>query len=160
MTNGTYEFTVGIAPMPQVDIDNPKVISQGHNITIFKNDNPQEVIATWLFAKYLTTDINFQANMSMLHGGAPVIKSVIEDPRYADFLAMADTRYISSYAIKVALAQEGAYFVSPVFNGSSVAREQVGLLLQRCFTINEGDIDAQIKKAFEDCVSECKNQTE
>ena len=159
MTNGKYEFTVGITSMPQVDPANPKVISQGPSITIFKKDNPQEVLATWLFAKYLTTNIDFQARVSMNNGYAPVIKSVTENPVYSDFLASASTENIQAYAVKVALEQENAYYASPAFNGSSVAREQVGLLLQKCFVISGGDVDAQIKKAFKDCIDECKYQS-
>ena len=162
MTNGKYEFTVGIAPMPQVDVNNPKVISQGPSITIFKKDNPQEVLATWLFAKYLATDVTFQARVSMNNGYAPVIKSVSENPVYAEFLASASTENIQAYAVKVALEQENAYYASPAFNGSSVAREQVGLLIQKCFTLEAtpDTLDALIKAAFEDAVSQCEYEAE
>ena len=160
-TNGVYEFEVGIAPIPQVNPDAPKVISQGPSVTIFKKDNPQEVLASWLFAKYLATDVTFQARVSMNNGYAPVIKSVAENPVYAEFLASASTEKIQAYAVKVALEQEKAYYASPAFNGSSAAREQVGLLIQKCFTMDAGaDVDAAIKKAFEDCISECKYQSE
>ena len=158
--NGVYEFEVGIVSIPQVNPDAPKVISQGPSVTIFKKDNPQEVIATWLFAKFLTTNVDFQARMSMTNGYAPVIKSVTENEIYANFLASASTEKIQAYAVKVALDQEKAYYVSPAFNGSSVARDQVGLLLQECFTMKAGaDLDAAIKAAFEACIAECKYQS-
>ena len=160
MTNGVYEFEVGITSIPQVNPEQPKVISQGPSVCIFKKDNPQEVLATWLFAKYLTTSVEFQARMSMSNGYAPVIKSVSENPVYADFLSKADTANIQAYAVKVALEQEKAYYSSPAFNGSSIAREQVGLLLQKCFTADAaGDVDAMIKKVFEEKVAECKYQS-
>ena len=159
MTNGKFEFEVGITSIPQVDANNPKVISQGPSICMFKQDNPQEVLATWLFAKFLTTNVEFQASMSMSNGYAPVIKSVKDNPIYAEFLASASTERIQAYAVKVALDQENAYYVSPAFNGSSVARDQVGLLLQKCFTESASDVDAMIKKAFEDCIKECKYQS-
>ena len=111
-------------------------------------------------AKFLTTNVEFQARMSMNNGYAPVIKSVTENEIYADFLASASTANIQAYAVKVALAQEKAYYSSPAFNGSSVAREQVGLLIQKCLSGDAGgDVDAMIKKAFEDCVAECKYQS-
>ena len=158
--NGVYEFEVGIVSIPQVNPDAPKVISQGPSVTIFKKDNPQEVLATWLFAKFLTTNVDFQARMSMTNGYAPVIKSVTENEIYANFLASASTEKIQAYAVKVALEQEKAYYVSPAFNGSSVARDQVGLLLQECFTMKAGaDLDAAIKAAFEACIAECKYQS-
>ena len=158
-TNGVYEFEVGITSVPQVNPEQPKVISQGPSVTIFKKDNPQEVIATWLFAKFLTTNVEFQARMSMTNGYAPVIKSVTENDIYAGFLASASTENIQAYAVKVALEQENAYYVSPAFNGSSVARDEVGLLIQKCFTLEATDIDAAIKKAFEESVAECKYQS-
>ena len=159
-TNGVYEFEVGITSIPQVNPEQPKVISQGPSVTIFKKDNPQEVVATWLFAKFLTTNVEFQARMSMTNGYAPVIKSVTENDIYAGFLASASTENIQAYAVKVALEQENAYYVSPAFNGSSVARDQVGLLIQKCFTMEvTGDVDAAIKKVFEEKVAECKYQS-
>ena len=158
-TNGVYEFEVGIAPIPQVNPEAPKVISQGPSLCIFKKSNPQEVIASWLFVKFLTTDVTFQASVSMTNGYAPVIKSVQQNEIYAEFLAEASTENIQAYAVKVALEQEKAYYASPAFNGSSVARDQVGLLIQKCFTLPESGIDAAIDKAFADAVAECKYQS-
>ena len=158
--NGVFEFEVGITTMPQVNPAQPKVISQGPSICIFKNEDPQKVLASWLFLKFLTTDLTFQGSVSMNNGYAPVIQSIKEDPTYAAFLASASTANIQAYAVKVALDQADAYYVSPAFNGSSVARDQVGLLMQKCMAYNmTGDaLDAAIKKAFEDAVSECKYQ--
>ncbi|MBQ7343196.1 MAG: extracellular solute-binding protein [Clostridia bacterium] len=157
-TNGKFEFEVGITSIPQVNPSAPKVISQGPSLCIFKKDNPQEVLATWLFAKFLTTDVNFQARVSMNNGYAPVIKSVQQNEVYAEFLAEASTENIQAYAVKVALEQEEAYYASPAFNGSSVARDQVGLLLQKCFVLPDAGLEAAIKKAFADAVAECKYQ--
>lgn len=158
-TNGVFEFEVGITSIPQVDTANPKVISQGPSICIFKNEDPQEVLATWLFAKFLTTDVTFQASISMNNGYVPVIKSVEDNPIYADFLSTASTANIQAYVVKVGLEQADAYYVSPAFNGSSVARDQVGLLVQKCLVLESSDVDAAIKKAFEDAVAECKYQS-
>ena len=161
-TNGVYDFEVGIAPIPQLDANNPKVISQGPSICIFKDEDPQKVLATWLFARHLSTDIVFQASVSMSNGYAPVIKSVKDNPVYAEFLASAETNgteNIQAYAVKVALDQSSAMFVSDAFYGSSVAREQVGKLLQKCLAYEGTDIAAAIKKAFEDAIEECKYQT-
>ena len=56
---GEYLFEVGIVSVPQVDPSNPKVISQGPSICIFEDKNVQEVYASWLFLKFLTTDQSF-----------------------------------------------------------------------------------------------------
>ena len=158
-TNGVFEFEVGITSIPQVNPAAPKVISQGPSLCIFKKSNPQEVLATWLFAKFLTTDVEFQARVSMNNGYAPVIKSVQQNEVYADFLANASTKNIQAYAIKVALEQEAAYYASPAFNGSSVARDQVALLIQKCFVLPDAGLEAAIQKAFADAVAECKYQS-
>jgi multiple sugar transport system substrate-binding protein len=158
-TNGVFEFEVGITSIPQVNPEQPKVISQGPSICIFKNSDPQEVLATWLFAKFLTTDVTFQASISMSNGYVPVIKSAEENPIYADFLSSASTANIQAYVVKVGLAQADAYYVSPAFNGSSVARDQVGLLVQKCLVLDSSNVDAAIQKAFEEAVAECKYQS-
>jgi multiple sugar transport system substrate-binding protein len=149
---------VGIATIPQVSTDNKKVISQGPSLCMFQSENPQEVVATWLFMKYLTTTVEFQAEFSMASGYVPVLKSVAQNPVYAEFLASADGgNYISALSAKVCLEQESAYYTSPAFNGSSAARDQVGTLLTKCLTAADGgDVDAMIKKAFEDAVAECE----
>lgn len=152
-----YPFEVGIATIPQADASNRKVISQGPSLCIFQKDNPQEVIASWLFVKFLTTNVEFQAEFGMVSGYVPVIKSVSENPVYADFLASADGgNYISALAAKVCLEQADAYYTSPAFNGSSTARDQVGALLTKCLVMKGDDLDAQIKAAFEEAVEECE----
>lgn len=157
-TDGNYPFEVGIATIPQIKKDSPKVISQGPSVCIFKKSNPQEVVASWLFVKYLTTTVEFQAEFSMASGYVPVLKSVAENPVYADFLSKADGgNYISALSAKVCLDQESAYYTSPAFNGSSTARSQVGTLLSKCLTAADGgNVDSMIKKAFEDAVAECE----
>ena len=156
--NGEYPFEVGIATIPQVSTDNKKVISQGPSVCIFQKDNPQEVIASWLFVKFLTTNVNFQAEFSMASGYVPVLKSVANNPVYADFLNSADGGdYISALSAKVCLQQQDAYYTSPAFNGSSAARDEVGNLLTKCLTAkDDGDVDAMIEKAFEEAVEECE----
>ena len=160
--NDAYPFDVAITTIPQVNSEEPKVISQGPSICIFKKDNPQEVVASWLFVKYLTTTVEFQAEFSMASGYVPVIKSVGENEIYkSEFLDKANGGdYISALSAKVCLAQEAAYYTSPAFNGSSTARDQVGLLMQKCLSTPATDVDAMIEEAFDDAVAECKYQAE
>lgn len=85
--DGNYPFEVGITTIPQVDASSAKVISQGPSLCIFKKSNAQEVAASWLFVKYLTTTVDFQAEFSMASGYVPVIKSVANNEVYAEFVA-------------------------------------------------------------------------
>ncbi len=156
--DGNYPFEVGVATIPQADVQNKKVISQGPSLCIFQKKNPQEVIASWLFVKYLATTVEFQAEFSMASGYVPVIKSVGSNPVYADFLAKADGgNYISALSAKLCLDQESAYYTSPAFNGSSTARTQVGALMCKCLTGDAGgDVDGMINKAFQEAIDECE----
>ena len=155
---GEYPFEVGIAPIPQVDANNPKVISRGPSLCIFNKANEEEVVASWLFVKFLTTDVEFQAAFSMTAGYIPVIKSVQDYENYKLFLSKADGGdNIQALSAMQCLAQMDAYFTLPAFNGSSKARDEVGLLLQTCFAGYEGAADKMkmIQEAFDKAIEEC-----
>ena len=160
--DGNYPFEVGIASIPQVNPEDPKAISQGPSVCIFKankNITQQQVYASWLFVKYLTTNIGFQADFARASGYVPVIKSVDQDEIFKGFLAKADGGdYIAALSMKVCLEQEKSYFTSPAFVGSSTARDEVGALLVKCIGLTE-NVDAQIDKAFKDAVEECEYQS-
>ena len=159
-SDGNYPFEVGIATIPQVDPANAKVISQGPSLCIFQKANPQEVVASWLFVKFLTTNVEFQAEFAMKSGYVPVLKSVADHPVYAEFLSKADGgNYIAALSAKVCIEQADAYYTSPAFNGSSTARDQVGLLLQKCLVDPSENVDATIDKAFKDAVIACEEST-
>ena len=157
--DGAYPFEVGIVSIPQVDANNPKVISQGPSICIFEDDNVQEVYASWLFLKFLTTDQRFQAEYAMKSGYVPVIKSVMNTPTYQQALERANGGdFITSLVALVALKQEEAYFTSPAFAGSADARTQVGLLVQSVFSKyelgndNSNMINTEFQKYYEYCL--------
>ena len=155
----SYPFEVAITTIPQVDPANPKVISQGPSLCLFNKEDPQEVLASWLFMKYLTTTVEFQAEFSMVSGYVPVIQSVSNHEIYKnEFLDKADGGdYIAALSAKRCLEQADAYYTSPAFVGSSDARDQVGYLLQACLTQDDGgNIDALLKQLFSTAVSECR----
>ena len=155
--NGSYKFEVGIASIPQVDPSNPKVISQGPSLCIFKDSNKAEVLASWLFMKFLTTNVDFQAEFSMTSGYIPVIESVMEHPIYADELTYANGfDGLPILSTKVALEQADAYYTTPAFNGSSYARDEVGLLLQYCLIDYSCATSAGIEAAFARAIAECE----
>ena len=157
--NGNYPFEVGISTIPQANAASPKVISQGPSVCIFNKANPQEVVASWLFVKFMTTSVDFQAEFSMTSGYVPVLKSVADHPVYKEFVSKANGGdYISALSAKVCLAQQNAYYTSPAFNGSSTARSQVQELLAKCLSATFSDEDAGIKKAFQDAIDECEYQ--
>jgi len=68
---------VGITTIPQANPESPKVISQGPSLCIFQKENPQEVIASWLFVKFLTTNVDFQAEKMMVFADRDAIQRVL-----------------------------------------------------------------------------------
>lgn len=151
--DGKYLFDVGIASIPQVDQSNPKVISQGPSVCIFKDNDKEREKVTWLFLKYLTTNVKFQAKFSDASGYVPVLKSVANDPTYKANLDEANGGDNIAYlSAKVCMEQEDAYYTSPAFVGSSDARDQVGKLLAACMS----DAGANIDQLFANAVRECK----
>lgn len=155
LVDGTAPFIADIVQIPQVDPEHPQTISQGPSVCIFKKKNPQEVIASWLLVKYLTTNVAFQAQFSEVSGYVPVLNSVFEHPTYKDALKKADgtangITYTSAKVCKK-LVEDKAYYYSPAFLGSSKARDNVGILMQAVF---EGT--KTIDKAFEDAINDCK----
>ena len=156
--NGVYPFEVGIAPIPQVDAANPKAISQGPSVCIFAYKQPmQEILASWLLVKYLTTATTFQARFSIASGYMPAIKSVLENDEYKAYLDQADGgNMIAAQSVKGGMSITDAYFTSPVFHGSATARNQVNALLKACLGMKPDELENQIDGAFEDAIDECE----
>lgn len=160
--NGKLPFNVGIASIPQADTDNKKVISQGPSVCLLSNATEDEILASWLFVKYLTTNVEFQADFSIASGYVPVIKSVNEDETYAAHLSKkgVDTKNgVISNSAQICLTQEDYYFTSPAFGGSSNARSEAQSLLVKCLVFDNTDPAAlanNISKAFDDAIANCE----
>ena len=50
------QFETAVRPIPQFDTENPVMISQGPSMCLFNKEDPQEVLASWLFAQYMLTN--------------------------------------------------------------------------------------------------------
>ncbi len=145
-------FTTGVAMIPQASAKAaPKAISQGPSICLFKNDNPQVVLASWLFLQYLLTD-SAQAAFAIKTGYIPATTTATAITDYVEYLAAAagNTEGISALAAKQSIAQANAYFTSAAFVGSSTARDEVGKVL--IYSVNgTKSIDEAFRLAIEEC---------
>lgn len=160
----TAPFKVGIAPIPQLkpyssdhkgydENYHAKVISQGPSVCIFRNNDPQKVLASWLFVKFFTTNVEFQARFSAESGYMPVLKPEVmrTNAIYDEFLNDTEaSSALKALAVDVGMKHSTDYFVSPAFFGSSTAREQVGQLMAAVFE-RPDTLDAEFKKAMEKC---------
>ena len=151
-------FEVGVAPIPQADPAKPKVISQGPSLCVMRGGKTtdQEIVASWLFVKYLTTNMAFQTEFSSTSGYMPVLESAQTNELYKNWLEKADGyANLRALVVKVGLEASNGYFTSPAFNGSTTARSQVGALLAKCLSESTSDVDGLINDAFQDAYDEC-----
>lgn len=127
-------FETVVRPIPQFDTENPVMISQGPSVCIFNKADPQEVLASWLFAQFLLTDES-QMAYSQTEGYVPVTSKAQNNPSYLDYLARAGEDNDMYYDVKIAAAKllldnMDNTFVTPVFNGSASVRDAAGALIE------------------------------
>lgn len=147
-TDGEAKFTVGVARLPQVDLEHSKSILQGPSVCIFKKENPQEVLASWLLLKFLSTDIEFQGRFCEVSGYMPVTSAAYESESYQEFLGEGNLIARTAAECKK-LVDEKAFYTSPAFTGSSKARERIGILMKAVLT--GGNINDEFEKALKEC---------
>lgn len=148
-TTGQPVFQIGVAPVPyNAAKPNAKaVIQQGTNISLMKTGTAQQQLASWLFLKHLISLEN-TTDWAMQTGYLPVRTSAYESTTYQNFLTnpTANQLYISMAANAAYLQRNNMYY-DPAFIGSSRARTQVGLALERIM-LGDGNITAALQDAF------------
>jgi multiple sugar transport system substrate-binding protein len=128
------EFEIATRPVPQIDPSNPKMISQGPSVCVFNKADPEEVLASWLFAQFLLTN-DVQLGYAETEGYIPVTAKAQSDPAYLDYLSRSGEDDGAHYAVKIEATQllldniENT-FVTPVFNGSASLRDAAGQLIE------------------------------
>ena len=78
-------FETEVMMIPQYDPQNPKMISQGPSMCVFNKEDPQEVLASWLFAQYMLTN-KVQIGYSQTEGYLPVTKKAQQSEEYLDYV--------------------------------------------------------------------------
>ena len=68
---GNKDFEVLVTTIPQVDVNNPLVISPCPSLCLFNKENPQEVLASWIFLQFLLTN-DTQVNYAKTEGYSTV----------------------------------------------------------------------------------------
>ena len=128
------KFEIAVKEIPQFDTENPKMISQGPSMCLFNKEDPQEVLASWLFMQYLLTN-EVQIAYSQTEGYLPVTSKAHNSAEYQDYLSRSgednDLYYhVKIDAAKLLLRNTGNTFVTPVFNGSASLRDAAGQLIE------------------------------
>jgi multiple sugar transport system substrate-binding protein len=151
------DFETVVMPIPQFDPENPKMISQGPSVCVFNKEDPQEVLAAWLFTQYLLTD-EVQIAYSQTEGYAPVTSKAQKNEAYLDYLSRAgednDMYYhVKLDATRLLLDNTDRTFVTPVFNGSASLRNAAGHLIESVTkSMRRGETvdDAYFQKLYTD----------
>ena len=146
------EFETVVRPIPQYDVNNPQMISQGPSLCIFNKDDNGEVMASWLFVQYLLSN-NTQISYSQTEGYLPVTEKAQNSTEYIDYLSRAGEDNDLYYDIKIATTKllmdnTDNTFTTAVFNGSASLRNAAGEMIEdvakavkRKKTVNDKYID-------------------
>ena len=127
-------FETAVMTVPQIDPDNPKMISQGPSICVFNKEDSGEVLASWLFCQFLLTN-DVQIAYSQTEGYVPVTSKAQNSAEYVDYLSREGEDNGMYYdvklkATKLLLDNTENTFITPVFNGSASLRDAAGSLIE------------------------------
>ena len=76
------------------------MISQGPSVCVFNKTDPQEVLASWLFAQYLLTN-DVQIAYAETEGYVPVTSKAQNSDEYQDYLRRAGEDNDLHYDVKI-----------------------------------------------------------
>ncbi len=128
------DFETVVLPIPQVDPNHPVMISQGPSICIFNKEDPQEVLASWLFMQYMLTN-DVQIAYAQTEGYVPVTLKAQNSDVYQDYLSRSGEDNQLYYDIKLDASRllieniENT-FVTPVFSSSTGLRDAAGQMIE------------------------------
>ena len=150
------KFETAVLPVPQYDSEHIKMISQGPSICVFNKEDPQVVLASWLFTQFLLTN-DVQIPYAETEGYVPVTLRAQNDVGYNDYLSRAGEDNREHYSVKLAASKllmdhTSDTFTTPVFNGSTSLRDAAGQLIEsvntavkRKKTVDDAFIDQLFK---------------
>ncbi len=154
------EFDTEVMTIPQFDPQHPQMISQGPSVCIFNKEDPQEVLASWLFTQYLLSN-DVQIAYARTEGYVPVTSKAQESAEYQDYLSRCGENNTDYYDVKIKatellLNHIDHTFVTPVFNGSASLRDAAGQLIEntvKSVRRKQEVNDAYMDKLYEDTIS-------
>lgn len=154
------EFETVVRMIPQFDTTQPQMISQGPSVCVFNKADPNEVLASWLFAQYLLTN-EVQIAYAETEGYVPVTAKAQDSAEYREYLARRGEDNSVHYSVKIdatrlLLDHIGDTFTTAVFNGSTSLRDAAGQLVEnvvKSMRRKEVVDDAYMDKLYADVTS-------
>lgn len=149
---------VGLAKVPAYK-NNQQYILQGPSVCFFNtDDSAKEKVAWEYYSKYLSND-QLNAELALENSYDPVRKNSYDSKSYSNWTAMGldengndNPNKPLKYRIpNLTKTLRENYFTSPVFIGSSVARKEIGKILDYVAQ-KEGNIDQAIEEVYHNSV--------
>ena len=133
------------------------MISQGPSVCVFNKEDPQEVLASWLFTQYLISN-DVQIAYAETEGYVPVTSKAQGAEEYRQYLALSGTDHDLHYRVKIDASQllmnnTENTFVTPVFVGSTSLRDASGQMIEnvtKSVKRREKIDEAYMQKLFSD----------
>lgn len=154
---GKASFSVDVVKVPYEN-NNPLYVSQGPTLTLLKSNGVSDEVNEfrkeygWKFLKYITNTVNnVDAAYLGSEGYVPVRESSYQVDYYQEYLLNEDDDFLPKTANCVINEIQGRYLTTPVFKGSSAARDNVGGIVTQVLIGNK-----TIDKAFNDAESATK----
>ena len=148
-------FETAVRTVPQLNPDEPKMMSQGPSVCVFNKEDSGEVLASWLFCQYLLTD-GVQIAYSETEGYVPVTETARANDEYLSYLSSDENYEVKIKAVNMLLENVDNTFTTPVYNGSASLRDAAGQLIEntaKSVRRKETIDDAYMEELFDDVIS-------
>jgi len=128
ISKGQKDFEVGVAALPQKNLDSPATFSKGENYAIFSNSTAEQRVAAWLLIKFLS-DAENNVGWLVNTGNLPISNSQVNTEGYRTFLASEKGKsYYYAIAVKAALDMKDCMKYDIAFDQASQLATQVGTM--------------------------------
>ena len=148
--NISSNFVVKLAPVPYKGVR--KYIQQGPSICFFDNANPYIHKGAWLFYKALS-DSEGNASLALENSYDPVKYSCYETDAYKQWIA-PENKGLKYEIPRMTQELKPYYMTSPVFIGSSTARDEIGDIISHVYA--GWNIDEAFDTAIDNCITAAK----
>ncbi len=148
-------FETAVRTVPQLNPDEPKMMSQGPSVCVFNKEDSGEVLASWLFCQYLLTD-GVQIAYSETEGYVPVTETARNNDEYLSYLSSDENYEVKIKAVNMLLENVDNTFTTPVYNGSASLRDAAGQLIEntaKSVRRKETIDDTYMEELFDDVIS-------
>lgn len=144
---GHVMFELGVAPLPQKDLNDQYALFKGVDYCVFANTTEEQRVATWLLIKFLSEDEN---NLEWYIGSAyqPITSTMQNVPEYKAFLETPNdgsALYYKAASVNAVLQMSEALTPDIIVTNLADIYSECGVLWQSVM-IGGADIDTALEQ--------------